>query len=26
MSPVAQLIPSATGAVGTMTLSLHQYT
>jgi sugar phosphate isomerase/epimerase len=26
MSPVAQLIPSATGAVGTMTLSLHQNT
>jgi 2-keto-myo-inositol isomerase len=26
MVPVVQAIPSATGAVGTMTLSLHQYT
>ena len=26
MVPVAQVIPSATGAVGTMTLGMHQYT
>src|SRR5215475_6641741 len=26
MAPVTQVIPSATGAVGTMILSLHQYT
>lgn len=26
MAPVVQVIPSATGAAGTMTLSLHQYT
>ncbi len=26
MVPVVQVIPSATGALGTMTLSLHQYT